>query len=118
MQRGRRKCARSRHEIGSVEGAFSGSRLYALAPPVPPKPGSARPSELAVEPQAAMRGRSQPAICNPGASTTAPRCRIRAGSDGMPDALTSTQMKDLVLICVSVGFFALAWVYARSFDRL
>jgi len=27
-------------------------------------------------------------------------------------------MKDIVLICVSVAFFALSWVYARSFDRL
>jgi hypothetical protein len=27
-------------------------------------------------------------------------------------------MKDLVLIGVSVAFFALSWIYARSFDRL
>jgi len=27
-------------------------------------------------------------------------------------------MKDVVLICVSVAFFALSWIYARSFDRL
>jgi len=27
-------------------------------------------------------------------------------------------MKDLVLLGVSVAFFALAWVYARSFDNL
>jgi len=27
-------------------------------------------------------------------------------------------MKDIVLICVSVAFFALSWAYARSFDRL
>jgi hypothetical protein len=27
-------------------------------------------------------------------------------------------MKDLLLIVVSVAFFAVAWVYARSFDRL
>jgi hypothetical protein len=28
------------------------------------------------------------------------------------------RMKDLVLIGVSVAFFALSWIYARSFDRL
>jgi hypothetical protein len=27
-------------------------------------------------------------------------------------------MKDLLLIAVSVAFFAVSWVYARSFDRL
>jgi len=27
-------------------------------------------------------------------------------------------MKDIVLIGVSVAFFALSWVYTRSFDRL
>jgi len=27
-------------------------------------------------------------------------------------------MKDVVFICVSVAFFALSWVYARSFDHL
>jgi len=27
-------------------------------------------------------------------------------------------MKDIVLIGVSVAFFALSWAYARSFDRL
>jgi len=27
-------------------------------------------------------------------------------------------MKDLVLIGVSVAFFALSWIYARAFDRL
>jgi hypothetical protein len=28
------------------------------------------------------------------------------------------RMKDLVLIGVAVAFFALSWIYARSFDRL
>jgi hypothetical protein len=28
------------------------------------------------------------------------------------------QMKDLVLIGVSVAFFVVAWVYARSLDHL
>jgi hypothetical protein len=28
------------------------------------------------------------------------------------------QMKDVVLIGVSVAFFVVAWVYARSFDQL
>ncbi len=28
------------------------------------------------------------------------------------------RMKDLVLIGVSVAFFALSWIYSRSFDRL
>jgi hypothetical protein len=28
------------------------------------------------------------------------------------------QMKDVVLIGVSVAFFVVAWVYARSFDHL
>jgi hypothetical protein len=27
-------------------------------------------------------------------------------------------MKDLLLVAVSVAFFALSWVYARSLDRL
>ncbi|HMF39966.1 MAG TPA: hypothetical protein VKQ32_04700 [Polyangia bacterium] len=65
-----------------------------------------------------MRGRLQPANCNPGASPTAEARPVRAGSDGTADALTSTQMKDLVLLGLSVAFFALAWVYARSFDHL
>jgi hypothetical protein len=29
-----------------------------------------------------------------------------------------TAMKDLLLVGVSVAFFALAWIYARTFDRL
>jgi hypothetical protein len=37
---------------------------------------------------------------------------------GTPDALKAVQMKDLLLIGVTVAFFALAWVYARSFDHL
>jgi hypothetical protein len=27
-------------------------------------------------------------------------------------------MKDLVLIAVTTGFFVVAWLYVRSFDRL
>jgi len=27
-------------------------------------------------------------------------------------------MKDLVLVGVSVGFFVVAWMYAKAFDRL
>jgi hypothetical protein len=27
-------------------------------------------------------------------------------------------MKDLILIAVSVAFFAVGWLYVRSFDRL
>jgi hypothetical protein len=30
----------------------------------------------------------------------------------------SDAMKDLILICVTAGFFALAWIYTRSLDRL
>jgi hypothetical protein len=33
------------------------------------------------------------------------------------DALL-TGMKDLVLIVATVGFFAVAWLYVRAFDRL
>ena len=40
------------------------------------------------------------------------------GAHGTSDALPRGQMKDLVLIGVSLAFFALAWVYARSFDHL
>jgi hypothetical protein len=36
---------------------------------------------------------------------------------GISDALPPL-MKDLVLIAVTVGFFAVAWLYVRSFDRL
>lgn len=42
-------------------------------------------------------------------------CRSSAG--GISDALLSG-MKDLVLIAAAVGFFAVAWLYVRSFDRL
>jgi len=27
-------------------------------------------------------------------------------------------MKDLLFVAITVGFFALSWLYARSFDRL
>jgi hypothetical protein len=27
-------------------------------------------------------------------------------------------MNDLVFVAITVAFFALAWIYARSFDRL
>jgi hypothetical protein len=27
-------------------------------------------------------------------------------------------MKDLLFVCVAVGFFVLSWVYATSFDLL
>jgi len=37
---------------------------------------------------------------------------------GTPDAVGLMQMKDIVLIGVAVAFFALSWIYARSFDRL
>jgi len=65
-----------------------------------------------------MRERRQPAICNPGSWSSAAACRLPSDSRGTPDALASTQMKDLVLMGISAAFFALAWVYARSFDHL
>jgi hypothetical protein len=47
------------------------------------------------------------------------------GSSGIPPALRvaspmhfSPAMKDLVLIAVAAGFFAVTWLYVRSFDRL
>jgi len=27
-------------------------------------------------------------------------------------------MKDLLFVAITVGFFAISWLYARSFDRL
>jgi hypothetical protein len=36
---------------------------------------------------------------------------------GTPDALR-VGMKDIVLILVSIAFFATSWLYARSFDHL
>jgi hypothetical protein len=37
---------------------------------------------------------------------------------GTPDAVGLMQMKDIVLIGVSLAFFVVAWVYVRAFDRL
>jgi hypothetical protein len=36
----------------------------------------------------------------------------------MTDARRTVIMKDLVLVAVSGAFFVVAWLYARSFDRL
>jgi hypothetical protein len=57
-------------------------------------------------------------MCNARRSTGAPTRRRRAGARGTTDALSRGEMKDLVFIGVTVAFFALAWVYARAFDRL
>jgi hypothetical protein len=50
------------------------------------------------------------------ASLNSSRFRDRAA--GTTRALPGGTMKDVILVAVSVGFFAIAWVYARSFDRL
>jgi hypothetical protein len=57
-------------------------------------------------------------MCNAARSRRARRPRRRADAHGTTDALSGVQMKDLVLVGVTVAFFALAWVYARAFDRL
>jgi len=58
--------------------------------------------------------RIRPSFCNP-RPIAGPAIR-RSGS-GISDALLPV-MKDLMLIAVTVGSFAAAWLYARSFDRL
>jgi hypothetical protein len=40
------------------------------------------------------------------------------GRGGTADAHSPKQMKDLLLIAVSLAFFGLTWAYARSLDRL
>ena len=37
---------------------------------------------------------------------------------GMPRAYVKRAMKDLIFVGVSVGFFLVAWFYAKAFDRL
>jgi hypothetical protein len=37
---------------------------------------------------------------------------------GTPDARETSVMKDLVFVGVTVAFFALAWLYTKSLDRL
>jgi hypothetical protein len=49
------------------------------------------------------------------ASPTGPNAALAL--DGTFDAV-HRRMKDIVLIGVSVAFFALSWLYAQSFDRL
>jgi hypothetical protein len=44
--------------------------------------------------------------------------RFAGALRGTADAVESQQMKDIVLIGVTVAFFVLGWVYARAFDRL
>jgi hypothetical protein len=41
--------------------------------------------------------------------------RDRAGT---PDALSSGVMKDIVFVAVTLAFFWVSWVYAKSFDHL
>ena len=44
--------------------------------------------------------------------------RVSAAGDVACAMHFERHMKDLVLIGVSIAFFALSWIYARSFDRL
>ena len=37
---------------------------------------------------------------------------------GTRRAYTQPAMKDLIFVGVSVGFFVVAWLYAKAFDRL
>jgi hypothetical protein len=34
------------------------------------------------------------------------------------DASRRTTMKDLLFVAITAAFFALGWIYAKSFDRL
>ncbi|HEV3030972.1 MAG TPA: hypothetical protein VG319_04980 [Polyangia bacterium] len=43
--------------------------------------------------------------------------RSPASDTGTPDARTG-RMKDFVFVAVTVAFFAVSWLYAKSFDRL
>jgi hypothetical protein len=65
-----------------------------------------------------MRERRLLAVCNPGPRKRAQACRFAGCARGTPDAVRREQMKDIVLIAVTVAFFALSWIYARSFDHL
>jgi hypothetical protein len=40
-----------------------------------------------------------------------------ASSGGTPDALTR-RMKDIVFLGVTAAFFALSWLYVKSFDHI
>jgi hypothetical protein len=41
----------------------------------------------------------------------------RASDTGTPDAQPG-RMKDFVFVVVTVAFFAVSWLYAKSFDHL
>ena len=56
-------------------------------------------------------------------------CNLSSGDAGVPmaralawtlllDGGARIHMKDVLFVVVTVAFFALGWVYARSFDRL
>jgi hypothetical protein len=36
----------------------------------------------------------------------------------MPVASVNDAMKDIALVLVTIGFFALGWIYTRALDRL
>jgi hypothetical protein len=52
---------------------------------------------------APSEGGTARAVCNP---------------DTLNPARTRIRMKDLLFVVITVAFFALAWVYAKSFDHL
>jgi hypothetical protein len=43
---------------------------------------------------------------------------VRRRGHGTPGATTQLVMKDIVFIVVTLAFFGIAWVYAKSLDRL
>lgn len=65
-----------------------------------------------------MRGGRRTAKCNDPNAARREDPVSAWGRAGTRDARSLAQMKDIVLIGVSVAFFALSWLYARSFDGL
>jgi len=66
-----------------------------------------------------MRGRLGVSLCNAGALGVAQTRRASSPLDGTRHAeRVGTAMKDLLFIVVISGFFVIAWLYARSFEKL
>jgi hypothetical protein len=65
------------------------------------------------------QGPDRIAICNLGACCVGKETAKPPECPGTPDALSvSIAMKDLLFVIVTSAFFALAWLYARSCEKI
>ena len=105
--------------VDDEDGEARHGRSLACAAFVPRNAAVRDPADAAPEPQAAMRvGHRQCNLQGRGVRQPLIVRALLAAQHGTRDAVGPMQMKDLVLIGVSVAFFVVAWVYARSFDHL